>query len=264
MKNNKKNLLVFERIDHLEYELSAYIKQNFPDHEIEIIYHADSAKQEDIIAAIKKCDVIAFQSIFETKLENGTQTFEKMIRLFHAKPELRKPVHIIHSKDELIYTLNINISMEGRKMLEEMLMCGLEVTNVHFKIFEEKTEERSYFRKLVYVFAPVRIWYNKKHNWIWDEHEHFLPNYHMEIDLFKKKTVFVNNSEALEQFLSLSKTDLLTLRDVLEECGSRITELKDDLENDRGFQFDIDEKKDLIKSHDRKLKLLDKFNIFIR
>lgn len=261
MKASKQKILVFERMSETEHKLDCYLAENFKDAEFKFIFRVDQAKQEEIVAGLMWCDMIAFQSIFETNFEDGTQSFRKMIDLFWAKPEFRKPVHIIHSTNRLLEFLNIKLQSEPYSKVAVMLENGLEVYNVYHETYADPTDDgKGMFKKPnIYKFAAVKLWNCKEHKSIWDEHPHYLPKLNTTHNLYKYLPKFVEPKKAAEnKYSKMTKTDLDIMKEILEEDYQRLTELIEDLET---YQCDPKEKKELLASHQRRLKMLDKLGI---
>ena len=269
-----------ERLETLEEVLVAYINQNFPEAEVTILNRIDNVPQNEIIEAIKGCDMILAQSIFDTTFDglDGIKSFMNMIDLFKAVPSLRRPAHIIHTTQKLIYFLNFTLPPEYRYKVEDMLKEGLELYNVHFAEFAGKKEEGvQYFKpRTTKVFDTVKMWYDEKNHWIYDEHLFFIPD--ITINAFKKQAYFlehppkqykaVKTPTAVKPVLAentlismLSAKELITLKQMLEEEYQRTTEIIEDIENGHCHASDADEKADLLKCHRGRIKVLDKMGI---
>ena len=261
MKKNIK-ILVMERVSALEPVLSAYIRQNFPDSEVEVLYRIDDVRIDKIIEKVQWCDMIVVQSIFEYKFKDGMKSFRNMIELFYNKPELRRPAHIIHSKGDLIPTLNFQLGQTHTTLLKEILDEGYELFNVYFREYENPENNlNSFFSKpTIKKFAAVKMWHEPIHDWIWDEHEHFLPKGTTDVFLYKYKTQFVK-SKPDNKYSKLTVTDLKVLDAILQENYYRLTELVQDLETGYGWKPEPGEKKELLTEHNKKLKLLNKLEI---
>ena len=248
-------------MNEIEEKLAAYLLQNFPDAEYKFIYRVDTAKQEEIVAGLMWCDMIAFQSIFENVFEDGMQSFRNMIDLFWAKPEFRKPVHIIHSTNKLLEVFNTKLNSDAWSKVVVMLQHGLEVYNVYHETYADPTDDgkKMFSKPNIYKFAPVKLWHNKENTTIWDEHPHYLPKFNSSKNLYKYLPKFVDPKKAEEnKYSKMTRTDMDIMKEILEEDYQRLTELIEDLDT---YQRDPTEKKELLASHQRRLKMLDKLGI---
>ena len=261
-------ILVFERMNRLDEQISSYLIQEFEKDEIKIIYKVDDVPQQDIIDAIMWCDTIVFQSIFDTTFENGIETFKKMVHLFFLEAKLRKPVHIIHSTGRLLSFLNQTLNSDTISEIAVILKSGLEIYNVHFNEYENPANnKKTYFRESnIYKFATVKLWWCEKHAVIWDEQPYYLPELISNNNLYRFKPKFVEiGSKEIKieenNYSNLTKADLAILQNILEEDYQLLTELKEDLENASNEAFNAQEKEELLNSHNSRLKLLDKIGI---
>ena len=262
MKDKQLKVLVMERVDRLEVVLTAYIDEYYPDAELKILYSIDRKPQEEIIEAIKWCDIILVQSIFETKFEDGLVSFRKMIELFHAVPALRRPAYIIHTTGRLIQSLNFEVGAAHHRLICDMLKEGLEIYNIYYQEYDApESKKQMYFRlPTIKKFATVKMWYNEEHKLIWDEHEYSLPKNTTEVFLYKYKTTYVDPKKKESKYAKMTRTDEDILKELLQEDYQRITDLKEDVEEGR-YECDEEEKKELLKDHTRRLALLDRLKI---
>ena len=264
-------ILVFERMNRLDEQISSYLIQEFEKDEIKIIYKVDDVPQQDIIDAIMWCDTIVFQSIFDTTFENGIETFKKMVHLFFLEAKLRKPVHIIHSTGRLLSFLNQTLNSDTISEIAVILKSGLEIYNVHFNEYENPANnKKTYFRESnIYKFATVKLWWCEKHAVIWDEQPYYLPELISNNNLYRFKPKFVEIVEENKfvqtveenKYSNLTKSELNILNEILFEKYEQINDLIEDLNNTKeNALFDAEEKESLMKEHNKRIDLLKKLN----
>ncbi len=262
---NKPKILIMERLEEVEEVLADYIHQNFHDSEVTLLTHIDRLPQAEIIEAIKACDIILAQSIFDTVYDgiDGIQSFLNMIKLFYAVPELRKPAYIIHTTNKLLYTLNYQLPVAEEKMLREILMNGYELYNVHYGEFAGDTKPGSFFKaKTIKIFDTIKMWYDEKNRMIWDEHQHFIPL--TTKNFFKLQPIYMESvpkPEKKHKYSHLTGTDVKILEEMLSEVYQIMEENIDDLKNKRGWVPDEEEKNSLLSEKKARLEVLDKMGV---
>ncbi|MEO6301869.1 MAG: hypothetical protein ABIP51_01735 [Bacteroidia bacterium] len=213
-------ILVLENIGSIEDILANYLSTYYKNDEIKILNNLKSRKPEEIIEGLKWCDILMVQSIFDRT--DQIESFIALIDRLKINPE----VHLLHSTDRLLEFLNITITKGAREKLQELLVNGLKVFHVHHQTFELKGKPGDYFKKLTFKFCPILLWYNKKDNLIFDEHQFLIDKY--EGFYYKKKTYFLENEP--NEIFNLNKSELAELKKILSEVAAELDDREEDLD----------------------------------
>lgn len=175
-------VLILERASVIEDASIQFIKEHFPDAQLEILKNIELVDTKELLHCIQECDVIVAQSIFD-----DTKFFESMVPLYQVL-EKKPPVYLIHSLNRLLQAIQ-DLPTPTIIEIGSMINQGLEVYNVYFEEFENPENNQnseffknSYFRKPnIFVFDVVKLWQHPT-GMIWDERPMYIQ--------ISKKTYF--------------------------------------------------------------------------
>lgn len=244
-----KNVLVLENIGELEAQIGDYlsnIQEKHPEVNVEVLYGLMSAKQDDILAALAKCDTVMLQSTFS----NGTQ-FKNFLKLLSSFKNI-KEIHVVYhystsqNRNEFLSFLSFKTLKEERELIVNMLKTKKIYDVLFFEADISDGKKDTYFKKIKRYFSANEIYYVKKEDVFWHRTKpHFvLPGDELYIDDHSKATLTIHPKDK-DAFKSLMQELRSMVEAQKESCQAR----------------DFGDSKTLIKEKDEWLDLMDRYKL---
>lgn len=235
----KQKLLVLENLHEVEDVCGHFAMSNFPketwDHEV--LYGLGKQDPKEIFAKVCSSDAVLTQST----LANRDQ-FQKMLTLLIAAAKVKPfEFYFIFSHDDFLTRLNVDLSDSVAQVIEL-----LSLTKVYEVVREVKesyskeesaqyfsTQEKKYFKKLLYFTDAVPLFYNVKKGIIWHTRRPVVKLY--SDDYYSVVPVPVEKQLPKEARVirDLSKSELVTFRELMNEVDSWNSYMKEGLEEPR-------------------------------
>jgi hypothetical protein len=247
-------LLVLENIDRLDDPLVNYLNKlevENPGIEIDVIYNLmridkDNKHEFDkLVNQIKACDKLVIQSTFDNKIQ-----LSSFLNLF-VKIGLSCEIHLLHTYQNLEGVF-FKLSQDEMDLLK-ILLNRCKIFNVIYQAYEEGNSKRVYFKKYVYFYDSILMFFNKFLGTVINKRrvsfEPAIGDKHLE-----QKTIHINKEDTV---IILNKDDKHILFDYLQGIISHENRLIEELEDGVFDRFhEPGEKVELIKEKNKVLSIL--------